>query len=151
MRDIDKIIVHCSASSFGDSSVIDGWHKERGWDGIGYHYVILNGMRSKGAYSGEDDGLIENGRNIEKKGAHVKGHNTGSIGICIIGDRLFTDKQLLRGLPRLLGELMATHKLELDNIFGHYEFTDAKTCPNLDMPLVRGSVRRLSWPGSLDA
>ena len=45
MREIKKIIIHCSDSEFGDAALIDKWHKERGWTGIGYHYVILNGCR----------------------------------------------------------------------------------------------------------
>ncbi len=76
MRDIDKIIVHCSATQEGkhiSAATIDKWHKKRGWRGIGYHYVVgLNGN-------------IEYGRNIYESGAHVKGHNKGSIGICYIG------------------------------------------------------------------
>ena len=43
MRDIDKIIIHCSATPpdmHVDAERIDSWHKERGWSGIGYHYVI---------------------------------------------------------------------------------------------------------------
>ena len=45
VREIKKVIIHCSDSDFGTASVIDGWHKERGWDGIGYHYVITNGVQ----------------------------------------------------------------------------------------------------------
>ena len=73
MRDIDKIIIHCSATQEGkeiSAATIDEWHKKRGWRGIGYHYVI--GL----------DGMIEYGRPITETGAHVKGHNKGSIGIC---------------------------------------------------------------------
>ena len=43
MRNINLIIVHCSATPEGrDVSVadIDRWHRERGFDGIGYHYVV---------------------------------------------------------------------------------------------------------------
>ena len=39
----DRITIHCSDSEWGNADVIDEWHKKRGWDGIGYHYVILNG------------------------------------------------------------------------------------------------------------
>ena len=77
MKDIEKIIVHCSATREGDESinaeVIDRWHKKRGWKGIGYHFVILI------------DGLIETGRMIDKCGAHTKGLNCSSISICYIG------------------------------------------------------------------
>ena len=76
MRTINKIIVHCSATQEGrdlDAAEINRWHLKRGWNGIGYHYVVLL------------DGTIEYGRSIYKQGAHVKGGNEGSIGICYIG------------------------------------------------------------------
>ncbi len=76
MRAISKIIVHCSATQEGrdlDAAEINRWHLKRGWNGIGYHYVVLL------------DGTIEYGRSIYKQGAHVKGENEGSIGICYIG------------------------------------------------------------------
>jgi len=74
---IEKIIIHCSATREGDDSVdsetIDRWHKQRGWNGIGYHFVILI------------DGTIEKGRSIETTGAHTKGYNSKSWGVCYIG------------------------------------------------------------------
>ena len=77
MKEIKNIIVHCSATREGDDSinaeVIDRWHKKRGWKGIGYHFVVLI------------DGSIETGRMINKCGAHTKGMNCSSIGVCYIG------------------------------------------------------------------
>ena len=76
MKEINKIIIHCSATREGEdisASTIDKWHKKRGWKGIGYHFVIrLNG-------------LIETGRMIDECGAHTKGENCTSIGVCYIG------------------------------------------------------------------
>jgi len=37
-----KVIIHCSDSSFGNAVLIDKWHRQRGFDNIGYHFVILN-------------------------------------------------------------------------------------------------------------
>ena len=75
--DVKEIIIHCSATREGDDSVnaevIDRWHKERGWQGIGYHYVVLM------------DGTIETGRMVDQCGAHTRGHNCESIGVCYIG------------------------------------------------------------------
>ena len=68
MREINKIIIHCSATKEGQdisAATIDEWHKARGWRSIGYHYVI--GL----------DGMIEYGRPITETGAHVKNHNKG--------------------------------------------------------------------------
>lgn len=76
MRHIDTIIVHCSATpSTMDvgAEEIDTWHRNRGWRGIGYHYVIRR------------DGEIEDGRPLDEVGAHARGYNANSIGICYIG------------------------------------------------------------------
>ena len=54
MRKIDSIIVHCSATKAGQdftAADIDRWHRERGFNGIGYHYVIrLDGRLESGGY-----------------------------------------------------------------------------------------------------
>lgn len=76
MRKIDMIIVHCTATPAGrDVSVsdIDRWHRERGFDCIGYHYVI--GL----------DGTVHTGRPVEHVGAHCKGYNQRSVGVCYVG------------------------------------------------------------------
>lgn len=76
MRKIDTIIIHCSATKRGadfSAADIDRWHRQRGFQGIGYHYVIRL------------DGTIEAGRSIELAGAHSKGWNAHSIGICYVG------------------------------------------------------------------
>ena len=124
MRLINKIIVHCSATPEGrdvDAATIDMWHKERGWSGIGYHYVI------------KLDGSIEYGRDINKTGAHVKNHNKGSIGICYIGgcDASMKDKdtrtqEQKESLLLLLKTLMKMHPDA--TIHGHNEFA-SKACP----------------------
>ena len=77
MRKIDKIILHCAATPEGrdvKTETIKSWHvKGNGWSDIGYHFVI------------ELDGTIRNGRPVERIGAHTKGHNATSIGICYVG------------------------------------------------------------------
>ena len=76
MRNIDSIIVHCSATKAGQdftATDIDRWHRERGFNGIGYHYVIRL------------DGKLEKGRDVALAGAHCKGWNERSVGICYIG------------------------------------------------------------------
>lgn len=40
---------------------------------IGYHFVI------------KTDGTIQRGRDLDVVGAHVKGYNHNSVGICLIG------------------------------------------------------------------
>src|SRR5687768_15109413 len=76
MRAINVLVVHCSATPAGKSfraADIDRWHRDQGWDSIGYHFVICL------------DGSIEPGRPVEDVGSHVKGHNANSIGVCLIG------------------------------------------------------------------
>jgi len=76
MREINKIIVHCSATREGENfevAEIRKWHLARGFSDIGYHFYI------------DLYGEIHKGRDINKIGAHCKGHNRNSIGICYCG------------------------------------------------------------------
>jgi N-acetyl-anhydromuramyl-L-alanine amidase AmpD len=76
MRKIDMIVIHCSATEAGKDYGVDEvreWHKSRGFNDIGYHYLI------------RIDGTVEKGRNITVTGAHAKGYNRRSIGICYVG------------------------------------------------------------------
>lgn len=143
MRKITKIILHCSDSNFGDFEAIDEWHKERGWDGCGYHYLLLNGYRSSTSpYKAEDDGLLEKGRDDRVAGAHCYGHNGSSIGVCVIGKHLFSTAQIIDTLPTLLTNLCREYDLKVGDIYGHHEFNDTKTCPNMDMDMLRGYLRQ---------
>lgn len=139
MRGIDELIVHCSDSEFGDAETIDQWHKERGWSGIGYHYVILNGRRrSRDRFRPEDDGRIEVGRPLDTPGAHCRGHNKHSVAVCLIGRRHFTAEQLLRALPEIIRKVGKARKIVVK---GHYEYDGRKTCPNIDMKLITREIR----------
>lgn len=76
LTSISKIVIHTSATLPGrdvTAQEIDGWHKAKGWAMIGYHTVIRL------------DGTIERGRDYGREGAHVKGHNAGTLGICMVG------------------------------------------------------------------
>ncbi len=133
MRTINKIIIHCSATQEGrdlDAAEINRWHLKRGWNGIGYHYVVLL------------DGTIEYGRSIYKQGAHVKGENEGSIGICYIGgvesERGSNSKWIAKdtrtpeqkeSLLLLIKTLKKMHPTA--TIHGHNEFAN-KSCPCFD-------------------
>lgn len=119
MRKIKKIVIHCTATVQGKhftASDIDRWHKQRGWKGIGYHYVI--GI----------DGTIQQGRPEHKIGAHVKGHNRNTIGVVYVGglnNKLTpTDTRTLKqkkALHKLLKELKA--KYPKAEIVGHRDFS----------------------------
>ena len=138
MREIKKIVIHCSDSDWGTAKDIDAWHKERGWDGIGYHFVITNGVqRSMYKYRAKDDGILQRGRDVEKTGAHVKGHNSDSIGVCLIGRHHFTGKQLYDTLPTLIRALMVSYHLTPEDVYGHNQFDPDKTCPSFDVKWFR--------------
>lgn len=127
---INDIVIHCAATpNFEefDACDIHHWHKERGWDGIGYHYVILI------------DGTVENGRPEYWKGAHVAGHNDNTIGICLIGTDRFTDAQI-DSLENLVRDIQKRYP-DAD-VSGHYEHDDGKTCPNFDANEWWNSVKK---------
>jgi len=123
MIKINKIIIHCSDSPHGrgdNAETIHKWHLESGYDGIGYHYVIL------------ENGLVENGRPEFWKGAHAYGYNNDSIGICLIGEHTFDEAQY-RSLSILTLKLMQKYNLSLNDVIGHCELNPNKTCPNFDI------------------
>lgn len=128
MRTIKEIIIHCADTPEGrddKAEDIDRWHKQRGFDRIGYHYVI------------DLDGTIEAGRDPDCIGAHCKGHNTNSIGICYIGG---ADRDTLKPKDTRTDAQKASLLLLLKylrqrypdaKIYGHRDFSD-KPCPSFD-------------------
>lgn len=123
MRKITRHIIHCSDSLYGDVQSIRRYHMSKGWKDIGYHFVI------------KQDGTIETGRPLEKMGAHCKGYNKTSIGTCLIGRSVFTDKQFesLKQLHKTLESMLG--KLES---YPHNRFNKDKTCPNFDVSDILG-------------
>ena len=127
--DVKYLIVHCSytpeSMDIGKSD-IDRWHREKGWMMIGYHKVIKR------------DGTVEDGRPLSKSGAHVRGMNRTSIGICLIGgmnrskdgpDLNYTDEQM-KSWRSLLDDLKEDYPTA--KVRGHTDFDKGKTCPNFD-------------------
>ena len=129
MREINKIIVHCSATREGenfDVAEIRKWHVEgRGWSDIGYHFYI------------DLYGEIHKGRDISKIGAHCKGHNRNSIGICYCGGveadgktpkdtRLECQKESLIAVLRTLKAMYPNAVIHSHNDFAN------KACPSFN-------------------
>ncbi|MBA3027457.1 MAG: N-acetylmuramoyl-L-alanine amidase [Desulfobacterium sp.] len=140
LSSIKKIILHCSDSDFGDVALIDSWHKARGWTGCGYHYVITNGVTDHGKpFNPKMDGIIQQGRQLREIGAHCADQNLDSVGICLIGRHHFTALQLYSALPTVV-HILGEFGLTWDNVYGHYEFNSGKTCPNMDMKMVRAAM-----------
>lgn len=139
MRTLNEIIIHCAATKrdWLDGSPLNDkiaeirrWHVQgNGWDDIGYHYVI------------DRDGTVGEGRPIAKSGAHTKGRNANSVGICLIGGHgsdandnfydHYTPKQeeALRGL---IAKLQAQYP-SITTISGHNQYA-AKACPGFNAP-----------------
>lgn len=137
MRTISQIILHCSDSGFGNAELIDAWHRERGWEGIGYHFVICNGQAAAhSVYDAATDGLVQTGRPEMHIGAHAKGHNAHSLGVCLIGEHRFTGMQFV-ALQSLLRTLQKRHHIAPAAVLGHCELDQHKTCPNLPMAWIR--------------
>lgn len=129
MRNINEIIIHCAATPEGKSFTvadIDHWHRQRGWKGIGYHFVIYL------------DGSVHKGRPIEQVGAHCLEHNANSIGVCYIGGCTADGKRpkdtrtlaQKASLARLVTELR--RQFPKATVHGHCEFAD-KACPAFDV------------------
>jgi N-acetylmuramoyl-L-alanine amidase len=129
MRDINKIILHCSATREGQdisTETIRGWHvNERGWSDIGYHYVVLL------------DGTVDKARPVERQGAHVRGKNKGSIGVCYIGgcDADMNPKDTRNEAQKKSLEELITYLMESYDdatLHGHNEFS-SKACPSFNV------------------
>ena len=125
-REINLIVVHCAATppsmDIGANEIRD-WHTEKGWSDIGYHNVIRR------------NGALEHGRDLAIPGAHAKGFNKHSLGICLIGgvnednepEDNFTDAQMvtLRGYLDTMSEVFDIE------IKGHRDLPNVnKACPS---------------------
>lgn len=88
MREINLIVVHCSATradrDFTEND-LEVCHRHRGFNGAGYHFYVRK------------DGSIKNTRPIERPGAHARGYNACSIGICYEGGWMLAIARLTRG------------------------------------------------------
>jgi len=130
MRKINKIILHCTATPEGrqhDVADIRRWHLKRGFNDIGYHYLI------------HIDGTIEEGRPLNKQGAHCSGENKGSIGLCYVGG-MSNDMKKAKdtrtqaqkdSLIKLMHELIYKYNKDM-TIHGHNEYAN-KACPSFNV------------------
>ena len=102
------------------------WHtKDRGWSDIGYHFVIRR------------NGEVETGRPVAKVGAHARGHNVGSIGVCLVGGMAEADtksecnytRAQWASLDKLVTELELEYSIK--KVLGHNDVS-AKDCPTFN-------------------
>lgn len=133
-REIDSIIIHC-ADTYPEMDIgaedIRQWHIARGWSDIGYHYVVRR------------NGEVEEGRPLDVAGAHARGYNETSVGICLVGGKArpglqpcnFTIEQW-QSLAELIVDLEG--RFEIDSVLGHNAVSD-KACPTFDVRAWWGS------------
>jgi len=131
MRAINTIVIHCSATKHErndlDRDFIRKVHvEENGWSDIGYHWIIRR------------DGTVQKGRMLGRGGAHAKGYNKTSIGICLMGGLhdnglpsegidFFTLEQQL-SLAWMIEQ--TKQHFPIDTVVGHRELPNVKkACP----------------------
>lgn len=129
LNKLSMIVIHHATHSSATVSDIHRWHLENGWSGFGYHFLITK------------DGKIYKGRPENTIGAHAKGYNNISLGICMQGNYDVEKLSEIQfeafiGLCQYLCD-----KYSIRTIKGHRELK-ATRCPGLNFPLgeVRGRV-----------
>jgi hypothetical protein len=166
-----EIVLHHSASRFGTREDIDLWHRQRGFNGVGYHFIVTNGFdTSEYKYNPEHDGRVQAGRRVSEAGAHckAKGKNNTALGVCCIGDasskwqpegpdylrpgaamfgRVTKQKYLTRkqheALVDKLAELCKRWKIDPSKITQHsdHDPVEKAWCASLNLTILRKQVR----------
>lgn len=120
---VKRIICHNADASICSIQDIDRWHKNNGWAGCGYHFLVRK------------DGSIYRGRPENKLGAHTSNYNTGSLGICFEGKyntEEMPEAQLKVG-QELIKYLLNKYKLNKSNVYKHKDFNNTD-CPGHNFP-----------------
>ena len=126
MREINKIIIHCSATNsekYNHEAIKKDHIENRKFDDIAYHFTI------------DQKCAIKIGRHVEVIGAHCRGYNHDSIGICLLGLDNFTEDQF-ETCKEFIKILLETFNLGTEDVFAHNFFNPNKTCPNFDIKKV---------------
>jgi N-acetylmuramoyl-L-alanine amidase len=129
------IIIHHTATDEGSALLLDESHKNRGWKGLGYHFVIDNTTQEK------PDGHLEASIRwlYQENGAHCKasGMNSKGIGIALVGNfnnEKVSQKQF-ETLVYTVNALKNYYNIPLCNIMGHRDVPGANTeCPGRNFP-----------------
>jgi N-acetylmuramoyl-L-alanine amidase len=134
---LSTIVIHHSAIRNASPAEIQSLHMDgRGFADVAYHFLI------------DSAGTIYEGREINIRGAHVQGFNTGSVGIVLLGD--FNEEQpsqaQLASLRALVDYLRYTY--EIRYLAGHKDYPgqspDGTECPGKNLyPLLSGLAREL--------
>jgi N-acetylmuramoyl-L-alanine amidase len=131
---VKKIIIHHSLTKDGqvvDWDAIRKYHIEvNGWDDIGYHWGI---ERVGSNY------VIQTGRSETTHGAHTKGMNDKSIGVCVVGNYDLTEpsNEVLKVLTTLCTDICKRYGLNPEDIETHHLYAGYKTCPGTKFPMTK--------------
>lgn len=121
---INRIVIHHSLTKDSETvswGAIRRYHtKTLGWSGIGYHWGIEL-LR--------DQTEILVGRMPDIKGAHVRGYNADSLGICIVGNFDETPPPLQSWMQAVRLVKWLKKKYPEAEILGHRELDPNKSCP----------------------
>lgn len=142
-----RVIVHHSLTKDSGTvswGAIRKYHTQvKKWrGGIGYHVGVELVMSG-----GETYYEILMGRMWNRTGAHVRGHNRNSLGICFIGnyDKIAPKKEMLEAGARVIALWLKLYGLTVDDIYSHHNFNINKSCPGelFDMEQLRMLVGKL--------
>lgn len=131
-----KVILHCAATGDYKTSKfnighIRQWHLEKGWTDVGYHKYI------------DRNGNIQQGRNDNIVGAHCKGHNQDSIGVCYEGSYFPTAYQW-DSIFNLYRSFRDIYKINHTDWFAHNEFDPGKECPGFSGEILRKLLAKIA-------
>lgn len=132
------IVIHHSATQRGSARTFDKFHRQKGWDELGYHFVIGNGTETR-------DGVIEVGPrwNLQKHGDHCKTpnnyYNEHGIGICLVGDftRSGPTRKQLDSLDRLVRFLCHRCGIPTERVVTHHSINHKTVCPGRNFAIAR--------------
>lgn len=138
-NEVEYIVIHCSATRPSQdigAAVIDGWHKAKGWLGIGYHFVIRRGGMQETGRALNDNHILE----PNEVGAHVQGFNSRSIGICLVGgvtedDVNVAENNFTMAQWAVLRELVLKMMGQFPHatVVGHSTLNPGKACPSFNV------------------
>jgi N-acetylmuramoyl-L-alanine amidase len=142
MRAIDMVVLHQTGTASGTLESVRRYHMQKlGWSDIGYHYLITR------------DGKVHKGRANSEVGAHCKGDNATSIGVCCVGagDALpigsgYMTQAIWDSLFALVQRLVGAYNVPVHCVVGHRErpsgIEQGKTCPGFDAAIMRNLLRK---------
>lgn len=140
MRPIDMIVIHQTDTPTGTLESVRRYHMQTlGWSDVGYHYLITR------------DGKVHKGRANSEVGAHCKGDNATSIGICCVGKGNalpvgagYMNQVMWDSLLRLMRQLVSAYSVPISRVVGHRERPSGreqgKTCPGFDVAVIRDLI-----------